>query len=96
MKAHCQRLNQSAFHRAYIIRQFKTKTSFMSVSKVYVIDIMEKRLQKALELGADGIINGAQADVVEEVRKLCLLSLPCLPQQPLSPSDRYDDNGTQF
>ncbi len=42
----------------------------MGVSKVYVIDIMEKRLQKALELGADGIINGAQADVVEEVRKL--------------------------
>ena len=25
----------------------------MGVSKVYVIDIMEKRLQKALELGAD-------------------------------------------
>ncbi len=42
----------------------------MGVSKVYVIDIMEKRLQKSLELGADGIINGAQADVVEEVRKL--------------------------
>ncbi len=42
----------------------------MGVSKVYVIDIMEKRLQKALELGADGIINGAQADVGEEVRKL--------------------------
>ncbi len=42
----------------------------MGVSKVYVVDIMEKRLQKALELGADGIINGAQADAVEEVRKL--------------------------
>ena len=42
----------------------------MGVSKVYVVDIMEKRLQKALELGADGVINGAQADAVEEVRKL--------------------------
>ena len=42
----------------------------MGVSKVYVVDIMEKRLQKALELGADGVINGSEADVVEEVRKL--------------------------
>ncbi len=28
------------------------------VSQVYVVDIMEKRLEKALELGADGVING--------------------------------------
>lgn len=42
----------------------------MGVSKVYVVDIMEKRLQKALELGADGIINGAQTDVAEEVKRL--------------------------
>lgn len=42
----------------------------MGVSRVYVVDIMEKRLQKALELGADGVINGSQADVVEEVKKL--------------------------
>ena len=42
----------------------------MGVSKVYVVDIMEKRLQKALELGADGVINGSQTDAVEEVRKL--------------------------
>jgi len=42
----------------------------MGVSKVYVVDIMEKRLQKALELGADGVINGKECDVVEEVRKL--------------------------
>ena len=27
----------------------------MGVSRVYVVDIMEKRLQKALELGADGV-----------------------------------------
>ena len=42
----------------------------MGVSKVYVADIMEKRLQKAQELGADGIINGARTDTVEEVMKL--------------------------
>lgn len=42
----------------------------MGVSKVYVVDIMEKRLQKALELGADGVINGKETDVVAEVNKL--------------------------
>ena len=42
----------------------------MGVSKVYVVDIMEKRLQKALELGADGVINAGQTDAVEEVKKL--------------------------
>lgn len=42
----------------------------MGVSRVYVVDLMEKRLQKALELGADGVINGSSADVVEEVRRL--------------------------
>ena len=31
---------------------------------------MEKRLQKALELGADGVINAGQTDAVEEVKKL--------------------------
>ncbi len=39
----------------------------VGVSKV---DIMEKRLQKALELGADGVINAGETDAVEEVRKL--------------------------
>ena len=33
------------------------------VSEVYVVDIMEKRLEKALELGADGVINGAKEDL---------------------------------
>lgn len=42
----------------------------MGVSKVYVVDIMEKRLKKALELGADGVINGSMQQVVEEVYKL--------------------------
>ncbi len=42
----------------------------MGVSKVYVVDILQKRLNKALELGADGVINGSQQDAVEAVRKL--------------------------
>lgn len=40
------------------------------VSEVYVVDIMEKRLEKALELGADGVINGAEEDVAERVKEL--------------------------
>lgn len=40
------------------------------VSKVYVVDVMQKRLDKALELGADGVINASEADAVEAVMKL--------------------------
>ncbi len=40
------------------------------VSEVYVVDIMEKRLDKAMELGADGVINGAKEDVVSKVMEL--------------------------
>lgn len=40
------------------------------VSEVYVVDIMEKRLEKALELGATGVINGAKEDVLEKVKEL--------------------------
>ena len=40
------------------------------VSEVYVVDIMEKRLEKALELGATGVINGAKEDVVERAKEL--------------------------
>lgn len=40
------------------------------VSKVYVVDVMQKRLDKALELGADGVINGKDTDAVQEVLKL--------------------------
>lgn len=40
------------------------------VSEVYVVDIMEKRLDKAVELGADGVINGAKEDVLEVVKQL--------------------------
>lgn len=41
----------------------------MGVSKVFVVDVMEKRLEKALELGADGVING-QDDVVKRIMEL--------------------------
>lgn len=34
------------------------------VSRVYVVDIMQKRLDKALELGADGVINSREKDAV--------------------------------
>ena len=40
------------------------------VSEVYVVDIMEKRLEKALELGASGVINGAKENVMERVKEL--------------------------
>ena len=40
------------------------------VSRVYVIDIMQKRLDKALELGASGVINAAETDPVEAVKEL--------------------------
>lgn len=40
------------------------------VSEVYVVDIMEKRLEKALELRATGVINGAKEDVLERVKEL--------------------------
>ncbi len=40
------------------------------VSEVYVVDIMEKRLEKAMELGAAGVVNGAEEDVLEKVKEL--------------------------
>lgn len=42
----------------------------MGVSKVYVVDIMQKRLDKAMELGADGVINGSKVNAVEAVMEL--------------------------
>lgn len=40
------------------------------VSRVYVVDIMDKRLEKAMELGADGVINGQKQDAVKAVMEL--------------------------
>jgi len=42
----------------------------MGVSKIIVVDIMEKRLQKALELGADYVINGKEEDAIERILEL--------------------------
>lgn len=40
------------------------------VNRVYVVDIMEKRLQKALELGATGVIDASREDVLARVAAL--------------------------
>lgn len=42
----------------------------MGVMNVYVVDIMEKRLEKALELGASGVINASGTDAVKAVLEL--------------------------
>lgn len=42
----------------------------MGVSKVIVVDLVEKRLQKALELGADAVINGGKEDTIRRIREL--------------------------
>lgn len=42
----------------------------MGVSRVYVVDMMQNRLDKALELGADGVINPQKEDPVEAVLRL--------------------------
>ncbi len=42
----------------------------MGVMNVYVVDIMEKRLEKALELGATGVINASADDAVKAVLEL--------------------------
>lgn len=42
----------------------------LGVSTVYVVDIMQKRLDKAMELGAAKTINGKEVDAVEKVMEL--------------------------
>lgn len=42
----------------------------LGVSTVYVVDIMQKRLDKALELGATQVVNGKEVNTVEQVMKL--------------------------
>ena len=42
----------------------------VGVSKVYVVDMIQKRLDKALELGADDVINGTDEDVCEAILRL--------------------------
>lgn len=45
-------------------------TKAMGVSKVIVVDVMDKRLDKALELGADYVINGAKENAVEKIMEI--------------------------
>ncbi|MCD8398091.1 MAG: NAD(P)-dependent alcohol dehydrogenase [Lachnospiraceae bacterium] len=40
------------------------------VSKVIVVDVMDKRLEKAKELGADEVINGAKEDTVARITEI--------------------------
>ena len=40
------------------------------VSKVYVVDVQPKRLEKALELGATEVINGKDVDAVKKIMEL--------------------------
>lgn len=40
------------------------------VSTVYVVDVMQKRLDKALELGATAVINGREQDTVQAIMEL--------------------------
>lgn len=40
------------------------------VSHVYVVDIMDKRLEKAMELGAAGVINSKKEDVLKKAKEL--------------------------
>lgn len=42
----------------------------MGVTNVIVVDIMPKRLEKALELGATAVVNGKEKDTVEEILRL--------------------------
>ncbi|MCL2057244.1 MAG: NAD(P)-dependent alcohol dehydrogenase, partial [Oscillospiraceae bacterium] len=67
----------------------------MGVGDVYVVDVLENRLKKAMELGAAGVINGAGADVNAELKKIfgkrgCDLALetsgaqPCVEQAVLA------------
>lgn len=42
----------------------------MGVSRLIVVDVIEKRLQKAKELGADYVINGKEQDTVAEIKRL--------------------------
>lgn len=42
----------------------------MGVSKVIVVDVMDNRLQKARELGADAVINGKTEDTVARISEL--------------------------
>lgn len=42
----------------------------LGLTKIYVVDVLENRLNKALELGATAVINGAKEDTVQRLLEL--------------------------
>ena len=42
----------------------------VGVNTIYVVDIVDSRLQKAMELGATGVINGKECDAVQKILEL--------------------------
>lgn len=40
------------------------------LSEVYVVDIMPKRLEKAMQLGASGVINAKESNFIEEAKRI--------------------------
>ena len=44
--------------------------SAMGVTKIYVVDVIDKRLAKAKELGATEVINGKEQDVIKRINEL--------------------------
>lgn len=42
----------------------------MGVENAYVVDVMQKRLDKALELGATGVINGKEKNAVDAIMEI--------------------------
>ena len=42
----------------------------MGVTRIIAVDVMEKRLEKALELAATDVVNGKEKDTVEEIMRL--------------------------
>ena len=65
-------LSNSQACAAKILEQSKNMMALKArgVQQVYVVDIMDKRLEKAMELGATGVINGKKEDVVAKVMEL--------------------------
>lgn len=42
----------------------------LGISEIYVVDVMDKRLNKALEIGAMHTLNGKQVDIVDRIKEL--------------------------
>lgn len=42
----------------------------MGAAEVYVVDVLDKRLNMAMKLGATGVINGSQVNAVEKIKEI--------------------------